>query len=143
MLQAHKIEPVVQEEVTGCGIASVANLVGKTYAEMKQIANAMGIFADDKSLWSQTDYVRQLLTSQNMSVSNIETPFSTWEELPDLALLSIKHYQEEGKDFWHWVVFQRLEGKAFVLDSASYLDSNIRTDFDQMQPKWFIEVSKP
>lgn len=143
MLHTLKIRPVVQEEVTGCGIASVANIVGKTYAEMKQIANAMGIFADDKSLWSKTDYVRQLLTSQNISVSNIETPFSTWEELPDLALLSIKHYQEEGKDFWHWVVFQRLEGKPFVLDSASYLDSNIRTDFDQMQPKWFIEVSKP
>ncbi|WP_415881555.1 hypothetical protein ACMXYX_10115 [Neptuniibacter sp. QD72_48] len=140
MLHTHKIEPVVQEEVTGCGIASVANIVGKTYAEMKQIANAMGIFADDKSLWSQTDYVRQLLKSQNASVSNIETPFNTWEELPDLALLSIKHYQEEGKDFWHWVVFQRLDGKPFVLDSASYLDSKIRTDFDQMQPKWFIEV---
>ncbi|WP_415905677.1 hypothetical protein ACMXYW_06760 [Neptuniibacter sp. QD48_55] len=83
------------------------------------------------------------MTGQNISVSNIETPFNTWEELPDLALLSIKHYQEEGKDFWHWVVFQRLEGKPFVLDSASYLDSKIRTDFDQMQPKWFIEVSKP
>ncbi|WP_415891782.1 hypothetical protein ACMXYN_10545 [Neptuniibacter sp. PT8_73] len=143
MLHTYKIEPVVQEEVTGCGIASVANILGKTYAEMKQIANAMGIFADDKSLWSQTDYVRQLLTSQNVSVSNAETPFNTWEQLPDLALLSIKHYQEEGKDFWHWVVFQRLEGKPFVLDSASYLDSNIRTDFDLMQPKWFIEVSKP
>jgi len=143
VLQTQKIEPVIQEEVTGCGIASVANIVGKSYADMKQIANAMGIFADDKSLWSQTDYVRQLLAKQNFVVSNEETPFCSWEELPDLALLSIKHYQEEGKDFWHWVVFQRLEGKPFVLDSASYLDSNIRTDFDQMQPKWFIEVYKP
>ena len=29
-----------------------------------------------------------------------------------------------------------------VLDSASYLSSNVRKDFDAMQPKWFIEVEK-
>lgn len=51
------LKPVVQEEVTGCGIASVANIAGKTYQEMKAIANDMGIYADDKSLWSDTHYV--------------------------------------------------------------------------------------
>ncbi|WP_415901374.1 hypothetical protein ACMXYR_09500 [Neptuniibacter sp. QD29_5] len=120
----------------------MANIVGKSYSEMKQIANAMGIFADDKSLWSQTDYVRQLLASQNISVSSKETPFQSWKALPDLALLAIKHYQEEGKDFWHWVVFKHMDGKPYVLDSASYLDANLRTDFDQMQPKWYIEVER-
>ena len=33
--------------------------------------------------------------------------FESWEALPDLALLSIKHHQEEGKRFLHWVVFKR------------------------------------
>ncbi|WP_207204472.1 hypothetical protein [Nitrosomonas eutropha] len=64
------------------------------------------------------------------------------DTLPDLALLSIKHDQEEGKNFWHWVVFKRVNDQLFVLDSASYLPSNIRQDFDAMQPKWFIEVKK-
>jgi len=32
--------PVIQEEATGCGIASVANILGKTYSEMKDIAGA-------------------------------------------------------------------------------------------------------
>lgn len=41
---------------------------------------------------------------------------------------------------WYWVVFQRVDGQGVVLDSASYLPSNVRTDFDAMQPKWFIEV---
>jgi hypothetical protein len=27
-----------------------------------------------------------------------------------------------------------------ILDSAKYLNSNIRTDFDQMNPEWYIEV---
>lgn len=72
------LQPLIQEEVTGCGIAAVANIAGKNYAEMKLIANGMGIFASDKSLWSQTDYVRELLSSQGIDVSMTETSFSGW-----------------------------------------------------------------
>lgn len=134
------LTPVVQEETTGCGIAAVANILGNTYSEMKAIANAMGIHASDKSLWTDTQYVRRMLAKAGIETSKIETPFTSWEALPDLALLSIKHHQEEGRNFWHWVVFKRIDGEPFVLDSANYLCSNIRTDFDEMQPKWFIEV---
>src|SRR5690554_427564 len=134
------LESVVQEETTGCGIASVANILGHSYPEMKAIANAMGIYASDKSLWSDTQYVRRMLLNAGVETSRDEVPFDSWETLPDLALLSIKYHQEEGKDFWHWVVFKRLDGQPFVLDSASYLPSNIRKDFHAMQPKWFIEV---
>lgn len=131
---------VVQEETTGCGIASVANILGKTYAEMKATANAMGIYAEDTSLWSDTHYVRRLLSHAGIKTSADELPFESRETLPNTALLSIKHHQENGKDFWHWVVFKRDQGEAAVLDSASYLPSNIRKDFDDMQPKWFIAV---
>lgn len=136
-------KPVIQEEPTGCGIAAAANILGRTYAEMKAIANAMGIHAADKSLWSDTRHVRQMLAAAGVETSADETPFESWGALPDLALLSIKHHQEEGRDFWHWVVFRRADGHACVLDSASYLPANIRTDFDEMHPKWFIEVKTP
>lgn len=33
------LESVVQEETSGCGIASVANILGHNYPEMKVIAN--------------------------------------------------------------------------------------------------------
>lgn len=134
------LKPVVQEEASGCGIASVANILGKTYAEAKAMANAMGIHAEDRALWSDTGYVRRLLAAAGADVTAGETPFVSWESLPDLALLSIKHHREEGRDFWHWVVFKRLEGEPLVLDSAAYLPANIRRDFSEMQPKWFIEV---
>ena len=134
------MNPEVQEEVTGCGIASVANVVGRSYAEMKEIANSMGIYATDESLWSDTQYVRKMLSKFGIRTSENEIPFESWSTLPDVALLSIKHHKENGKDFWHWVVFKRVNGEEFVLDSASYLPSNIRTDFIEMQPKWFIEV---
>ena len=41
------------------------------------------------------------------------------------------------------MVFERSLGQMHVFDSASYLPSNIRTDFDAMQPKWYIEVNRP
>jgi len=135
-----ELKPVVQEEDTGCGIASVANILGKSYSEMKQTANAMGIYAADTSLWSDTQYVRKMLAASSVETSKNEIPFQSWQTLPDLALLSIKHHQEDGKDFWHWVVFKRINSIAVVLDSSPHLSSNVRTDFDDMQPKWFIEV---
>ena len=133
-------KPVIQEEITGCGIASVATIVGKTYSEMKVIANSLDIYADDKSLWSDTGYVRQLLVHEGRKASSNEVPFSSWDNLPDLALLSIKHHQEQGINFWHWVVFYRSKKQAVVFDSNSQLEINVRTDFDEMQPAWFIEV---
>ncbi|MES2206196.1 MAG: hypothetical protein V4525_05285 [Pseudomonadota bacterium] len=136
------MQSVIQEEATGCGIASVANIVGNTYSETKDIANAMGIYAEDKALWSDTQYVRKLLATFNIATSNEEHPFQSWEALPDEALLSIKHHEEKGRYFWHWVVFKRVAGKEAVLDSASYLPENVRTDFHEMKPKWFIEVKK-
>ena len=136
------LKVIVQEEVTGCGIASVANIVGKTYQEMKAIANDSGIYADDRSLWSDTRYVRELLSREGFKTSDNEIAFESWDKLPDRALLSIKHHEEDGINFWHWVVFKRIEGQPFVIDSASYLPSNIRVDFEAMHPKWYIEVNK-
>ncbi|MDX8385245.1 MAG: hypothetical protein R8M11_01870 [Gallionella sp.] len=137
------MKPIVQEESTGCGIASVANILGKTYSEMKDIANAMGIYASDKSLWSDTRYVRRMLSESGIETSSDEAPFETWGKLPDIALLSIKHHQKNDTHYWHWVVFKRIENKPVVWDSASYLPSTIRTDFDEMHPKWFIEIKMP
>ena len=136
------LQPVIQEQTTGCGIASAAVLLGYSYAQMKAIANALGIFAEDESLWSDTRYMRRLLATGDLSVSATKEPFVSWQALPDLALLAIKHHWEGDRPFWHWVVFQRTAGQMRVLDSASYLPSNVRTDFDAMQPRWYIEVAK-
>lgn len=134
------VNVVVQEETTGCGIASVANILGKSYPEMKAVANKMGIFASDISLWSDTQYVRRMLSDSGIKTSPNEIPFESWDTLPALALLSIKHHQKNGQSFWHWVVFKRDCHDAVVLDSSSDLPSNIRTDFDAIKPKWFIKV---
>lgn len=134
------MEPVIQEETTGCGIAASAALAGVSYAEAKRRANALCIHAADASLWSETAYVRRLLREFGISVSPHETPFESWERVPNKALMAIKWRMERGKPFWHWVVFVRDGGQAKVLDSKKTLKSNIRQDFGRIKPKWYIEV---
>jgi ABC-type bacteriocin/lantibiotic exporter with double-glycine peptidase domain len=135
------MKPVVQEQKTGCGIASVAALAGVSYKKARTEANRIGIYAQDTRLWSDTQFVRTLLRKFGISVSRKEQKFVSWHKLPDLALLAIKWHRERGKPFWHWVVFVRENDISYVLDSRKALKNNRRTDFGRMKPKWFIEVT--
>lgn len=134
------MKPVVQLERTGCGIASVAALAGVRYREMQRVANRLGIVADDPSLWSKTGYVRRLLKEFGIRSANAEVPFTSWEALPDLALLAVKWRRVRGHSCWHWVVFWRGPCGPVVLDSKRALRRHVRTDFGRMRPKWFIPV---
>ncbi|MBI3603393.1 MAG: hypothetical protein HY205_02970 [Nitrospirae bacterium] len=134
------MKPVVQEEISGCGIASVAALAGVSYARVKAQANRLGIFAEDSKLWSETTYVRTLLSKFGIKVSRKEQPFASWKRLPNVALLANKWHLEKGKPFWHWVVFVREKDSSYVLDPKKALKVSKRTDFGRMKPKWFIEV---
>jgi hypothetical protein len=134
------MKPVVQLEATGCGIASVAALAGLSYPKAKSIANSLGIFAQDESLWSETSHVRILLRHVGVKTGAREVPFRSWAALPDLALLSIKWNLENARPFWHWVVFVRENRHSYVLDSKKSLNSNLRTDFGRMKPKWYIPI---
>ena len=134
------MKPVVQLERTGCGIASMAVLAGVTYAQATRVANRLGIFADDPKLWSETNHVRRLLKEHGFRSARTEVPFTSWEALPDLALLAIKWHEERGRAFWHWVVFWRGLHGPVVLDSKRALRRHVRTDFGRMRPKWCIPV---
>ena len=134
------MKPVVQLEPTGCGIASVAAIAGVSYPKAKSVANALGIFAEDESLWSDTSHVRKLLGHFGVRTGRQEVPFRSWATLPDLALLSIKWHLENGRPHWHWVVFVRERGRSCVLDSRNGLRRHYRTDFGRMKPKWYIPI---
>jgi hypothetical protein len=134
------MKPVVQLERTGCGIASAAALAGVSYAQAQRVANRLGIFADDPMLWSGTEHVRRLLKEYGIRPARAEVPFTSWEALPDLALLAIKCHEERDRTSWHWVVFWRGPRGPVVLDSKRGLRRHKRTDFGRMRPAWFIPV---
>lgn len=135
------MEPVIQEETTGCGVAASAALAGVSYGEARRKANALGIHATDTALWSDTEHLRTLLAEFGITVADREAPFESWEQLPNKALMAIKWRMEQGKPFWHWVVFVRESGNARVLDSKKGLKSNIRRDFGRIKPRWYIKVA--
>lgn len=134
------MKPVVQEEKTGCGIATAAAIAGISYNEAKKIANGMGIYAEDQALWSDTQYVRRLLAELGFRTDTEEIPFNSWESLPDCALIALKWQSKSGKPLWHWAVFIREDNKPYVFDSKKVLKSQVRTDFGRMKPKWHIKV---
>lgn len=135
------IRPVIQEEPTGCGIAAAAALAGVSYARAKAVAASLGISASDRKLWCETEYVRRLLAKFDLRVAREPTPFRSWAGLPDCALLAIKWHIEQGRPFWHWVVFVRENDRLYVVDSSPTLKAPLRTDFGRMRPVWFLTVT--
>lgn len=134
------MKPVVQRDRTGCAIASVATLAGLRYGHVKRVADQFGISVTDPCLWSDTHPMRTLLKHYRLPAASGETPFVSWQDLPDVALLAIKWHREKGRAFWHWVVFWRSPQGPVVLDSKRSLRRHVRTDFGRMKPKWWIGV---
>lgn len=135
------MKPVVQEERTGCGIASVAAIAGLSYARAKAMAASLGISAQDRRLWSETAPVKRLLAQFGIRTARGTRPFRTWSDLLDCALLAIKWHLEGAGPFWHWVVFVRKKDRRYVLDSKAALKTHVRTDFRRMKPAWFLSVT--
>lgn len=84
------MRPVVQAEVSGCGIASAAAIAGISYQKARQVANSLGIHAADEALWSGPRVIRRLLSRLGFETAQNERWFQGWDKLPDCALLSIK-----------------------------------------------------
>ena len=139
-IHTQHMNPIIQEEMTGCAIASSAAIAGISYNDARAIANGIGIYAEDTALWSETNYIRKLLSELGIKTGSKEIPFTDWKSVPNCALLSIKWHAVHGKPYWHWVVFVREGGRSYVLDSKKTLTTNIRTDFGRMKPQWYIEV---
>ena len=113
-----------------------------SYQRAKQTANHLGIFANDRRLWSETGHVRRLLQNYWLRPASTEQLFLSWSSLPDLALLAIKWHLEQGQACWHWVVFVRDSEGERVLDSKRLLKRHVRRDFGRMKPKWYMAVAK-
>jgi hypothetical protein len=134
------MKPVVQGEKTGCGIAVVATLAGVTYQDARSAARTLNISAADERLWSDSGYVRTLLSYYGIKPVSGHTAFVSWKSLPSTALLAIKWHRRKGRAFWHWVVFRRGPDGPMVLDPNRSLRTNERTDFGRMKPKWYIAI---
>lgn len=131
---------IIQQETTGCAIASVANIVNLPYAQVQQRANALGIFASDTTLFSATKHIVKLLASYKLDTKE-KIAFTSWQQLPDTALVALNYHQENNVFIWHWAVFKRQDQQELILDSAVVQQGIARQDLHNMHPKWFIQIS--
>jgi len=135
------MEAVIQEEKTGCAIASSAAISGMSYQEAKSIANSIGIYASDSSLWSESIHICNILKKIGIETECKEISFTKWSDLPSCALLATKWHIENNKPYWHWAVFVRDGKSEYVLDSNASLEQNKITNLSQIKPKWYIKVN--
>jgi hypothetical protein len=85
------------------------------------VANRLGIFADDPRLWSETDHVRRLLKEYGFQSAQTEVPFTSWEALPDLAVLAIKWHEDEAEYFGTgWCFGAPLADLSYSIRSAHF-----------------------
>lgn len=135
------MKAVIQEETTGCAIASSAAIAGLSYQQVKHIANNLGIFAEHTSLWSSDHSIRKILSELGFQTGTL-TDFTRWERLPELALLSTNWHLKDNTPYWHWVVFVREDDQPYLLDSKPSLTENKLSNFEKTDVKWFIPVYK-
>ena len=84
------MKAVLQQETTGCPIACAAAISAIESKAAKTVANRLRIHADDEALWSSTQPIRDLPKELGGKTAASEKTFTTWDNLPGCALISLK-----------------------------------------------------
>ena len=136
------MDRVVQEDITGCGLAGVAMLACLEYAQVKAVAlEVLGLeLCDD--LYTSASQLSKLGKKFDLDIGGRRRVFKDFQSLPELAILAINYFEQH--DTWHWVVFCRTESESFVLDPKKSVKSERRLDFSRLakNTKWFMSVKR-
>ena len=117
-----KIKRIVQKDDTGCGIACVAMLSGRPYAEVKQIFVEQ-IFTSPRQYFGT--YHREV--EQALHILGFNTKrrrFRGWRKIQSCAIVAIE--RRKNKTDWHWVVFVCRGKEAFAIDPMPGYNKYIR-----------------
>jgi len=131
---------VVQQDITGCGLACIAMLADTGYSRIKEVAMELFKLHSNDELYTTAPDLRKLGQEFNLDVGGRRRRFKDFQSLPELAILAINY--REAENTWHWVVFCRTADEEFVLDPNKAIKSEHRSDFGQMEKKarWFMSV---
>lgn len=93
---------IKQLDDTGCGLACVAMITGKTYNQIKQKAIQTNSLAQKGEYFTKPKHLRSLLKEFGISTGNAHA-HKHWESLPSLAIIGINFNSYS----WHWVVYNQ------------------------------------
>lgn len=124
---------VVQQDSTGCGIACIAMLAGKTYAEVRKYALKTLSLDECGPFYTNTNDLVKLGNQYELNVGVRRRKFKSFDILPDKAILAINY--KENTNTWHWVVFHRTSSEQYVLDPKKSIKNNKRKDLARIASK--------
>jgi len=111
-----KIRHVSQPDDTGCGLAVVAMITGKTYQEVKETMIDLGIFKTINEDWGTTFKDLQLTLQHYDLNTSSRRKFKKWQNIPAKVAIASTNYDKSG--WFHWVVFIRDINGFFIYDPA-------------------------
>ncbi|MEB5964509.1 cysteine peptidase family C39 domain-containing protein [Comamonas testosteroni] len=127
---------IQQLDASGCGIACAAMLAGKSYAQVKKIANDTFDWPIDKrsGFYTTSQDLRSLLSNFGVATQQARK-VKHWSSLPDLAIVGVN--QSERTGHWHWVVFRRDDAKMMIFDPRK----GVRTNLSRIRLHLSIQVN--
>lgn len=128
---------IQQKHRTGCGVACVAMIAGKSYSSvMKNAQLILGWEKSKRTFYTDSSDLTKLLHSFSIKSEKCRA-VRKWSSISETAIVAINH--NERTNIWHWVVYHREADTSYVLDPQSKRE--VRKDFSRMRLRSYIPVS--
>jgi len=129
---------IIQEDNTGCGLACVAMVTGKSYQEIKLLAIHLNICNEKGPYYTRAKDICSLLKYYRIGFSKVRH-VKNWSSINDNSIVAINY--DEKLDTWHWVVYINGYINGYVLDPRKKVKSIERKDWNRMRPRSCIPIT--
>ena len=135
-MKTRKIKHVWQQDKTGCGIAIVAMVAGKTYKQIRRKALKEGI-VKETCFGTTVKSIKQLLSFYKIEGQRMKS-FYKWRDIPTTAIASTS-FTSDG--WWHWVLYVKTDKETFLYDPWDNKGKK-RKHFNGLQLGQYMTISK-
>ena len=125
------LKRIEQGDDSGCGIACVAMVTGKTYPQAKKFFLERVFLPTEKKPHTRHYQLRRAL--RMLSVATEKRAFRNWRSIESLSIVPINRRQDGG---WHWVIFVPNGVRPYILDPMTGKGRR-RYDFRGMKARGF------
>ncbi|HGN1515277.1 MULTISPECIES: hypothetical protein [Pseudomonas] len=112
------VQKIMQTDRFGCGIACLAMVWGKTYAQAREhfISQGLGVRRGCRVPFSTSSgEMRMALATAGLITATRR--WKGWSDFTGLCVLKVRHKSPSGADAWHWAVaFKHPEFEIGVFD---------------------------
>jgi ABC-type bacteriocin/lantibiotic exporter with double-glycine peptidase domain len=112
---------IMQDNNTGCGLACIAMLTGNSYEDVRDKIIAEGIKKSPEKLYTNFKELVRIGEMFGLKLKYKRKP-GQWSDIKGRAIVATDYHA--NKKYWHWVVFENVEGKKPYIYDPSESKSN-------------------